>query len=138
MTVSRFGSHMQRGGKRFDGDKIEALHQHLPAEQRFIRAEHHRVLLRIFRKDIHRPAKCNAQALALAHCIVDHPLVCAERISIRINKSPLRESKPCILPDKRGVISIWNKTDILAIRFVGIDKTIPGCNRAHFLLAQSP
>ena len=77
---------------------------------------------------------CNSEPTALTNGVMNLPLVSAEDFSLLIYEITRFGSLSGILFNKGRIIPVWHKADILAVRFIGIDKALLLCNLTDFLL----
>ena len=82
---------------------------------------------------IHRLSQRNAQAFSLTHRIIDDPVMRSHNRTVRIDECPFGILFSRISANKRRVIPIGHKTNVLALCLLGIDETMLHGQLTHLL-----
>ena len=81
-------------------------------------------MLHILGTDIDGSTHGKSQALPLPKGIAGRPPVMPDNLPLKIQKIPLRVGFSGVPLQKRAVVTIGNKADVLAVPFPGVDEAI--------------
>ena len=120
-----------------EGEPVPVVGEKLFTEKGLVGTDGNGVALHILSADIYRLTHSKPQTLTLAQCVAHCTLVLTYDFSIRIQKIAGRIVLARIALQKCFVISIGNKTNILAVTLSGVDKALLGGDLPNLCFGKS-